>query len=51
MLLTVCGSDQWRCTSGQCISSDAVCDQVYDCYDSSDEMLCPGEMVDNAVSD
>lgn len=37
----MCGSDQWRCTSGQCVASSARCDQHFDCLDSSDETLCP----------
>ncbi|XP_037106112.1 low-density lipoprotein receptor [Syngnathus acus] len=36
-----CTDKQFRCTSGQCISTGFVCDHVDDCPDGSDEASCP----------
>ena len=33
----VCRSDQYQCTTGQCIDLDWVCDGEWDCADASDE--------------
>ncbi|XP_069137842.1 G-protein coupled receptor GRL101-like [Argopecten irradians] len=35
-----CTSDQFRCTSGQCIPQKLQCDASFDCYDRSDELGC-----------
>jgi len=37
---TVCDAGQFRCGTGQCISSDSVCDNTPDCFDGSDEDRC-----------
>lgn len=39
--LTNCTADEFRCTSGDCISKSFVCDEDADCTDSSDEVSCP----------
>lgn len=35
-----CGSAEFRCLSGQCISSQLRCDLYFDCLDKSDEIDC-----------
>lgn len=32
-----CGTAQWDCNNGQCISENARCDGMTDCQDGSDE--------------
>ncbi|CAB3222458.1 unnamed protein product [Arctia plantaginis] len=34
---STCGSDQWKCLDGSCISLDNICNGVDDCTDRSDE--------------
>lgn len=36
-----CTSNEFRCSSGQCVSSSFVCDDEADCDDGSDEASCP----------
>nr|XP_061778845.1 low-density lipoprotein receptor-like isoform X1 [Nerophis lumbriciformis] len=36
-----CTAQQFRCTTGQCISHSFVCDHDDDCPDGSDEASCP----------
>uniref|UniRef100_A0A665WHY5 Low density lipoprotein receptor-related protein 2b n=1 Tax=Echeneis naucrates TaxID=173247 RepID=A0A665WHY5_ECHNA len=36
-----CSSDEFQCTSGQCIDSAWRCDGTKDCTDDSDELNCP----------
>lgn len=31
----------FRCQSGECIQQIYVCDDIGDCFDSSDEVECP----------
>lgn len=38
--LSVCGSHQYRCASGQCVSEGVRCDGYPDCRDHSDEADC-----------
>jgi low-density lipoprotein receptor-related protein 1 (alpha-2-macroglobulin receptor) len=38
-----CFEDQWRCASGECISSNWRCDGSVDCVDKSDERNCTAE--------
>jgi len=35
-----CGPGQFRCQSGQCVSSNKLCDGSADCKDRTDENLC-----------
>lgn len=35
-----CGSTEFKCTSGQCVSSFMHCDGHPDCWDHSDEESC-----------
>ena len=35
-----CGSEDYQCDNGQCISNIQHCDLVPDCADASDESLC-----------
>jgi len=35
-----CGSDEFQCPSGQCISTGWVCDGDNDCGDNADEQNC-----------
>ena len=37
---TICASDQFRCSSGQCISASNRCDILHSCTDRSDEIGC-----------
>ena len=39
-LSTACSSSQWRCNSGQCISSYQRCNVLWECTDGSDELNC-----------
>uniref|UniRef100_A0A671YLB9 Low density lipoprotein receptor a n=1 Tax=Sparus aurata TaxID=8175 RepID=A0A671YLB9_SPAAU len=36
-----CTNNEFRCSSGQCVSSSFVCDDEADCDDGSDEASCP----------
>ena len=38
--LTGCDSDEFTCDDGQCIGMKKRCDQVFDCWDESDEVGC-----------
>ena len=35
-----CGSDEFVCDNGRCVSSDQKCDEIDDCGDFSDERDC-----------
>ena len=35
-----CGTDEYRCASGRCISALKFCDGVVDCSDNTDESSC-----------
>ncbi|VDK60352.1 unnamed protein product [Anisakis simplex] len=35
-----CGSNEYRCDSGQCIPNEFKCNHRYDCQDGSDETVC-----------
>lgn len=37
--VTTCGTDQFKCSNGQCIDAKLVCNKVSDCSDDSDEPL------------
>jgi hypothetical protein len=37
-----CTPDQWSCLNGQCIPQSAHCNQVQDCPQGEDELLCDG---------
>ncbi|PVD30336.1 hypothetical protein C0Q70_09600 [Pomacea canaliculata] len=37
---TICGENQFLCTSGECILSEWTCDTQADCADGSDEKEC-----------
>ena len=41
--MTECPVNNWQCDSGMCISSENVCDNVFDCDDGSDEENCNTE--------
>lgn len=34
---SICGDHQFKCTDGECISGERVCDGIIDCRDASDE--------------
>lgn len=36
-----CTNSEFRCSSGQCVSSSFMCDDEADCDDGSDEASCP----------
>lgn len=36
-----CKPDEFKCASGECISTSFVCDKENDCPDGSDEVSCP----------
>ena len=38
-----CTPDQWACLNGQCIAASARCDNVNDCPEGEDEMVCGQE--------
>lgn len=40
-----CGPAEFKCTSGQCVSSVMRCDGHPDCWDQSDEESCTTEQV------
>lgn len=35
--LNVCSTNEWKCSNGECINSEFVCDNTQDCVDGSDE--------------
>uniref|UniRef100_A0A8C0TXJ2 Low-density lipoprotein receptor-related protein 2 n=1 Tax=Canis lupus familiaris TaxID=9615 RepID=A0A8C0TXJ2_CANLF len=39
--VTECGSEDFRCEDGQCISASWRCDGTRDCLDDTDEIGCP----------
>jgi hypothetical protein len=39
-LTSLCDSDEFTCTNGQCVAAYDVCDGRDDCYDGSDESGC-----------
>ncbi|GBP20698.1 Low-density lipoprotein receptor-related protein [Eumeta japonica] len=44
---TICDSNQWRCRNGLCVSANARCDGIIQCYDRSDEMYCDCDLKRN----
>ncbi|XP_071963430.1 uncharacterized protein [Antedon mediterranea] len=45
-----CNEFQYRCTSGQCIVENAVCNNIKDCEDNSDEENCRMLEVEDTAS-
>lgn len=41
LALKNCTDEEFRCSSGQCVSKSFVCDKDSDCDDGSDESSCP----------
>ncbi|XP_055955066.1 ovochymase-1 [Patella vulgata] len=41
----LCKSNEYTCMNGSCISSTAVCNNITDCTDKSDEILCDADKI------
>jgi hypothetical protein len=40
-----CSKDEFQCKNGSCIKSSLVCNNVLDCSDGTDEIICSKYMV------
>lgn len=48
-LLYIVGCDEYTCSNGGCIPYHSLCDNMNDCEDGEDELVCDCKLLDKKV--